>query len=68
VSTARPYFEAVLGIMIMLMLSVTSGFQAAGVAANRIAVTVTRAVVFLATVAIISLGLIAGVGVAGRVS
>jgi hypothetical protein len=54
--------------MIMLMLSVTSGFQAAGVAANRIAVTVTRTVVFLATVAIISLGLIAGVGVAGRVS
>ena len=52
-STARRYLEAVVAIMIMLTLSVT--FLAAGVTDNRIAIPVTMAGVFLATGAIISL-------------
>ena len=54
-STARLSLEAVVAIMIMLTLSVTSGFLAAGVTDNRIAILVTMAGVFLATGSIISL-------------
>lgn len=53
--TAHHYFEAVVAIVIMLMLRETSGFPAAAVTDNRIAVMVTMAIVFLATGAIISL-------------
>ena len=58
--TARHYFEAVVAIMIMLTLRVTSGFPAAAVTDNRIAVMVTMAVV--ATAAIISVRVWPAVG------
>jgi hypothetical protein len=48
-STARLYFEAVVAIMIMLALSVISGFLAAAVTDDRTAVLATMAVVFVAT-------------------
>ena len=48
-STARLYFEAVVAIMIMLALSVISGFLAAAVTDNRTAVLATMAGVFVAT-------------------
>lgn len=55
-SMARLYLEAVVAIMIMLTLSVTSGFLAAGVTDNRIVILVTLAGVFLATRAIFRCG------------
>ena len=54
-STARLYFEAVIAIMIMLALSVISGFLAAAVTEDRTAVLATMAVVFVATGAILLL-------------
>lgn len=60
--TAPHYFEAVVAIMIMLTLRVTSGFPATAVTDNRIAVMVTMAGVFLATRAIISLRVWPAVG------
>jgi hypothetical protein len=52
VSTARLYFEAVVAIMIMLALSVISGFLAAAITDDRTAVLATMAGVFVATGAI----------------
>ena len=52
-STARHYFEAVVAIMIMLTLSIISGFLAAAVADNRTVVLVTMAVVFVPTGAVL---------------
>jgi hypothetical protein len=54
-STARLYFEAVVAIMIMLALSVISGFLAAAVTDDRTAVLATMTVVFVATGAILLL-------------
>jgi hypothetical protein len=52
VSTARLYFEAVVAIMIMLALSVISGFLAAAITDDRTAVLATMVVLFVATGAI----------------
>jgi hypothetical protein len=54
-STARLYFEAVVAILIMLTLSVISGFLAAAVSNNQTAVMVAMVVVFVATGAILLL-------------
>ena len=54
-NTARLYFEAVVAILIMLTLSVISGFLAAAVSNNRTAVIVAMAAVFVVTGAILLL-------------
>jgi len=54
-STVRLYFEAVVAILIMLTLSVISGFLAAAVSNNRTAVMVAMAVVFVGSGAILLL-------------
>jgi len=54
-STARLYFEAVVAILIMLTLSVISGFLAAAVSNNQTAVMVAMVLVFVVTGAILLL-------------
>ena len=54
-NTVRLYFEAVVAILIMLTLSVISGFLAAAVSNNRTAVIVAMAAGFVVTGAILLL-------------
>jgi hypothetical protein len=51
------YVDAVIAVLIMLTLSIISGFLAAGVTEDRTAIMITMAVVFVATGAILLLRL-----------
>ena len=51
------YVDAVITVLIMLTLSIISGFLAAGVTEDRIAIMITMVVVFVATGAILLLRL-----------
>jgi hypothetical protein len=57
VNTLNLYVDAVIAVLIMLALSVISGFLTAVVTEDRIAIMITMAVVFVATGAILLLRL-----------
>jgi hypothetical protein len=57
VNTVHLYVDAVIAVLIMLTLSVISGFLTAIVTEDRIAIMITMAVVFVATGALLWLRL-----------